>query len=250
MPAIDLWRARSLHGDIDHVLIDEETLQRRVNELGQIMSEEYSGKDLLLVSVLKGSLVFMADLIRSISIPHAIDFMATSSYGAGMDSSGIVRIMKDLNYPITGRNVVLVEDIIDSGHTLEYLVGLLVNETLPACASCPFSTSPLAARSTYRWIGSASQFPMSSSSVTAWTMMRSTETCHTSAYSNPVCILKKLKNSHIVNAPAVITVDPGRSHIWRLITKLVISQRRSSPLPLASGRRWVGRRRLQTTTRL
>ncbi len=125
MPAIDLWRTRSLHSDIDHVLIDEETLQRRVNELGRIMSEEYSGKDLLLVSVLKGSLVFMADLIRSISIPHAIDFMATSSYGSGMDSSGIVRIMKDLNYPITGRNVVLVEDIIDSGHTLEYLVGLL-----------------------------------------------------------------------------------------------------------------------------
>ena len=125
MPAIDLWKARSLHSDIDHVLIDEEKLQRRVNELGQIMSEEYSGKDLLLVSVLKGSLVFMADLIRSISIPHAIDFMATSSYGASMDSSGIVRIMKDLNYPITGRNVVLVEDIIDSGHTLEYLVGLL-----------------------------------------------------------------------------------------------------------------------------
>jgi len=125
MPAIDLWKARSLHGDIDHVLIDEETLQRRVNELGQIVSEEYNGKDLLLVSVLKGSLVFMADLIRAISIPHAIDFMATSSYGASMDSSGIVRIMKDLNYPITGRNVVLVEDIIDSGHTLEYLVGLL-----------------------------------------------------------------------------------------------------------------------------
>jgi hypoxanthine phosphoribosyltransferase len=125
VPAIDLWKARSLHSDIDHVLIDEETLQHRVNELGQIMSEEYGGKDLLLVSVLKGSLVFMADLIRSISIPHAIDFMATSSYGASMDSSGIVRIMKDLNYPITGRNVVLVEDIIDSGHTLEYLVGLL-----------------------------------------------------------------------------------------------------------------------------
>jgi hypoxanthine phosphoribosyltransferase len=125
MPAIDLWSTRSLHSDIDHVLIDEETLQRRVNELGRIVSEEYIGSDLLLVSVLKGSLVFMADLIRSISIPHAIDFMATSSYGASMDSSGIVRIMKDLNYPITGRNVMLVEDIIDSGHTLEYLVGLL-----------------------------------------------------------------------------------------------------------------------------
>lgn len=125
MPAIDLWAERSLHDDIDHILIDEETLQRRVGELGQILSAEYTGRDLLLVSVLKGSLVFMADLIRAITIPNSIDFMATSSYGAGMESTGVVRIIKDLNYPITGRNVVLVEDIIDSGHTLEYLVGLL-----------------------------------------------------------------------------------------------------------------------------
>ena len=131
MPAIDLWTERSLHDDIDHILIDEETLQRRIQELAEVLSTEYAGKDLLLVSVLKGSLVFMADLIRAITIPHAIDFMATSSYGAGMESTGVVRILKDLNYPITGRNVVLVEDIIDSGHTLQYLVGLL-NQRNPA----------------------------------------------------------------------------------------------------------------------
>ncbi len=80
---------------------------------------------MLLVSVLKGSVLFLADLIRHIPIPHEIDFMATSSYGAGTESSGIVRILKDLNKPIAGRHVLIVEDIIDSGHTLAYLTGLL-----------------------------------------------------------------------------------------------------------------------------
>ena len=115
----------SLHDDIDHILIDEATIQQRVAELGATLSAEYAGQDLLLVSVLKGSTVFMADLIRAITIPHAIDFMATSSYGSGMESSGVVRILKDLNKPIAGRNLVLVEDIIDSGNTLTYLIGLL-----------------------------------------------------------------------------------------------------------------------------
>lgn len=115
----------SLHDDIESILIDEETLQARIQELGATLSAEYAGRDLLLVSVLKGSIVFMADLIRAISIPHAIDFMATSSYGAGVQSTGVVRILKDLNAPIDGRNIVLVEDIIDSGNTLKYLLGLL-----------------------------------------------------------------------------------------------------------------------------
>ncbi len=116
---------RSLHDDIDRVLIDGPTIQARVGKLGEILASEYAEQDLLLVSVLKGSIVFMADLIRAIPIPHSIDFMATSSYGAGMESSGVVRILKDLNKPIENRNIVLVEDIIDSGNTLKYLVGLL-----------------------------------------------------------------------------------------------------------------------------
>ena len=115
----------SLHEDIDHVLIDETTLQARIADIGREISEYYVGQDLLLISVLKGSIMFMADLCRAISIPHEIDFMATSSYGAGMESTGVVRILKDLNKPITGRNILIVEDIIDSGHTLSYLLGLL-----------------------------------------------------------------------------------------------------------------------------
>ena len=126
-----VWPQCPLHDHIDYVLIDEATIQRRVHELGQILSEEYAGKDLLLISVLKGSLVFMADLMRAITIPHAIDFMATSSYGTGVTSKGVVRILKDLNESIAGRNLVIVEDIIDSGNTLSYLSRIL-QERMPA----------------------------------------------------------------------------------------------------------------------
>ncbi len=120
-----------LDDDIERVLVDEVTLQNRIRELGQMIEEEYRGRDLLLISVLKGSIIFMADLIRYIRIPHEIDFMATSSYGTDVQSSGVVRILKDLNKPIEGRNVVLVEDIIDSGHTLSYLLRIL-QERQPA----------------------------------------------------------------------------------------------------------------------
>lgn len=121
----------SLHQDIAKVLVDEVSIRKRVRELGDVINREYARKDLLLVSVLKGSIIFMADLIRAITIPHEIDFMATSSYGAGTSSSGVVRILKDLNSSIEGRNVVVVEDIIDSGHTLSYLLRIL-QERRPA----------------------------------------------------------------------------------------------------------------------
>lgn len=120
-----------LYDAIERILVDEDTLSRRVQELGQTIAQEYSGRDLLLISVLKGSIVFMADLIRAITIPHEIDFMATSSYGNVAQSTGVVRILKDLNQPIEGRNVVVVEDIIDSGHTLNYLLRIL-RERRPA----------------------------------------------------------------------------------------------------------------------
>ncbi|MFN2203927.1 MAG: hypoxanthine phosphoribosyltransferase [Caldilineaceae bacterium] len=120
-----------LDDDIERVLIDEQTLQDRIRELGEMIETEYANKDLLLISVLKGSIVFMADLIRYIRIPHEVDFMATSSYGADVQSSGVVRILKDLNKPIEGRNVLVVEDIIDSGNTLNYLLRIL-RERQPA----------------------------------------------------------------------------------------------------------------------
>ena len=107
---------------VGEILIEEEPLQARIRELGVEISQEYEGRDLLLVGVLKGAVFFMADLMRELSIPCEIDFMAISSYGAATDSSGVVRILKDLDINIAGRDVLVVEDIIDSGLTLSYLM--------------------------------------------------------------------------------------------------------------------------------
>lgn len=107
-------------------LISEEQLHRRIAELGQAISEGYQGQDLLLVAILKGSVIFLSDLMRAIRIPHQIDFMAVSSYGAGARvSSGVVRILMDLETNIEGRNVLIVEDIIDTGQTLDYIIRIL-----------------------------------------------------------------------------------------------------------------------------
>ena len=124
-------RALPFDDAIERILVDSPTIQARIQEIGTDIAEMYRGQDLLLISVLKGSIVFMADLIRAIGIPHELDFMATSSYGSGTKSSGVVRILKDLNKSIEGRNVLIVEDIIDSGHTLDYLVRIL-QERQPA----------------------------------------------------------------------------------------------------------------------
>ena len=110
---------------IEEVLIPEDTLQARIAELGAAVSRDYAGRDLLLLAVLKGSVLFLADLMRHITVPHAIDFMATSSYGTAFESSGVVRILKDLDQSIEDRDVLIVEDIIDTGRTLDYLVRIL-----------------------------------------------------------------------------------------------------------------------------
>lgn len=111
-----------LERGVGEVLIDEPTLRARVAELGAEISADYQGRDLLLVGVLKGAVFFMADLMRELTVPCEIDFMAISSYGAATDSSGVVRILKDLDINVAGREVLVVEDIIDSGLTLSYLI--------------------------------------------------------------------------------------------------------------------------------
>ena len=108
--------------DIDRVLLTEDEIQQRVAELGEQLSQDYAGKDLVIVCILKGALHFMADLTRKISIPVDMDFMAISSYGARTKSSGEVRILQDLDAAIANRHVLIVEDIVDSGLTLKYLV--------------------------------------------------------------------------------------------------------------------------------
>ena len=110
------------HEDIDKVVIDADRLQRRLDELAAQVDADYAGQRVLLVGVLKGAFMVMADLARRLTIPVAVDFMAVSSYGSATRSSGVVRILKDLEADIEGRHVLIVEDIIDSGLTLEYLV--------------------------------------------------------------------------------------------------------------------------------
>lgn len=111
--------------DIAQVLITEQDLQARLRELGDRITEDYRGKDPLLVGVLKGAFLVMADLIRYVRIPLDVDFMAVASYGAATKTSGVVRILKDLDHDLEGRHVLLVEDIIDSGLTLDYLLANL-----------------------------------------------------------------------------------------------------------------------------
>jgi hypoxanthine phosphoribosyltransferase len=127
---------------VEEILIDAETLRRRVAELGEEISVDYAGRDLLLVGVLKGAVFFMADLMRRLTIPCEIDFMAISSYGASTDSSGVVRILKDLDINIEGRDVLVVEDIIDSGLTLSYLMRNLESREPASLEICALLTKP------------------------------------------------------------------------------------------------------------
>lgn len=110
------------HPDVETILFDEEEIARIVQRMGAEITRDYEGKDLVLVAVLRGAVVFMGDLMRAIDAPLSIDFMAVSSYGANAKSSGVVRIVKDLDMDIKGRDVLIVEDILDSGLTLKYLM--------------------------------------------------------------------------------------------------------------------------------
>jgi len=135
-------RQPDLTGDVASVLITEEEIRTRVADLGRRISEDYQGKELTLVSVLKGSLPFMADLMRAITIPVAIDLMEVSSYGTATESSGLVRILKDLSSSIDGREVLIVEDIIDTGLTLNYLVRYLRGKNPRSLRICTLVDKP------------------------------------------------------------------------------------------------------------
>ena len=131
-----------LEAGVGEVLIEEDALQERVAALGQELSADYAGRDLLLIGVLKGAVFFMADLMRHITVPCEVDFMAISSYGASTDSSGVVRILKDLDINIEGRDVLVVEDIIDSGLTLSYLMRNLEAREPASLEICALLTKP------------------------------------------------------------------------------------------------------------
>jgi len=131
-----------LESVVGEVLIEPDALSARVAELGAEISVDYAGRDLLLIGVLKGAVFFMADLMRKLTIPCEVDFMAISSYGASTDSSGVVRILKDLDINIEGRHVLVVEDIIDSGLTLSYLMRNLESREPATLEICALLTKP------------------------------------------------------------------------------------------------------------
>jgi hypoxanthine phosphoribosyltransferase len=127
---------------IGETLVARDDLQRRIAELGAEISRDYAGQELILVGVLKGAVLFLADLMRHIDVPCEIDFMAVSSYGSLTDSSGVVRILKDLDAPIEGRDVLIVEDIVDSGLTLHYLMRNLNAREPASLQACALLTKP------------------------------------------------------------------------------------------------------------
>lgn len=128
--------------DILKVLISEEELSAKVKELGKQISEDYKDKNLTLVSILKGSVVFMADLMRSITIPCFIDFMSVSSYGSGIKTSGAVKIIKDLDIDLSNRDLLIVEDILDSGMTLNYITKILEQRGTRSIKICTLLDKP------------------------------------------------------------------------------------------------------------
>ena len=133
----------SMHDDIKTVLVSEEQLKAKVAELGAQISRDYAGKNLVLVSILKGSVVFMADLMRAVSIPCNIDFMVVSSYGgSNTTSSGLVKIIKDLDGDLSGKDVLIVEDILDTGVTLSNLVPMLKMRNPNSVKICTILSKP------------------------------------------------------------------------------------------------------------
>lgn len=128
--------------DLAEILLSKEEIAEKVSELGARISEDYKGKNLLLVGILKGSVVFMSDLMKQITIPTRIDFMSVSSYGAGVKSSGVVKIVKDLDIPIQGYDVLIVEDILDSGLTLHYIMELLKSRNPGSVKICTLLDKP------------------------------------------------------------------------------------------------------------
>ena len=128
--------------DIEEVLVSEEEIREITKKLGKKITEDYQGKDVLLVSILKGAVVFMADIMREIDLKCAIDFMVVSSYGSGVKTSGNVKIIKDVDIPLTGKDVIIIEEILDSGLTLNYIINMLKERNPNSIEICTLLDKP------------------------------------------------------------------------------------------------------------
>ncbi len=135
-------QGHSLLDDIDHILVSEQQLGQAIADMGRVLSKEYAGHEPVLVGVLKGAIMFIVDLARAISLPVKLDFMAVASYGASTETSGIVRILKDLDSSIEGKHVIIVEDIIDSGLTLNYILETLQTRNPASVKVCALLNKP------------------------------------------------------------------------------------------------------------
>lgn len=131
-----------MNNDILKVLISEDEIKEKVKELGQLITKDYEGKDLMVIGILKGCIVFLSDLIREINLPLTMDFMVVSSYGSSTKSSGVVRIVKDLEKDIAGKDILIVEDIVDTGLTLSYLVEYLKSRNASSVKICTLLEKP------------------------------------------------------------------------------------------------------------
>ena len=131
-----------MHPDCERILLSEGEIRTKVEDIGRQISQDYAGKELLVIGILKGAMIFLADLVRNITVPTYFDFIDVSSYGASSESSGVVRILKDLDYGIEGRHILIVEDIIDTGLTLNYLVENLKSREPASVKVCTLLDKP------------------------------------------------------------------------------------------------------------
>lgn len=169
---------------VDKVLVSEEELQRRIAELGAQLSEDYEGKDVICVCILRGAVHFFSDLVRHMTCMTELDFMSISSYGNGKRTSGIVRIAKDMDTSITGRHVLIIEDIMDSGHTLKHLKKVLEAREPASLKICCLLDKPSAENAISHRTIPASSYPTNSCWATGWTSTTSTATCPTWEFSS------------------------------------------------------------------
>ncbi len=128
--------------DIDKVLVSEEELDKKTTEIANAISRDFAGKELILIGILKGGVVFASDLIKKINIPMEIEFMAVSSYGKESETSGVVTLKKDVDTPLTGKNVIVVEDIVDSGYTMKYLKKVFLDRKAESVKICTLLSKP------------------------------------------------------------------------------------------------------------
>lgn len=131
-----------LENDIQEILFTEEQLKKRVGEIARQIETDYAGKEIMFIGILRGSFVFLADLCRAVRLPCTLDFMSVSSYGSGTTSSGQIQIIKDLSEDVTGRNIIVVEDILDSGNTLSYLLNILEHRNPASVRLCALLDKP------------------------------------------------------------------------------------------------------------